>query len=554
MSLLRRLFGRSQNNPYAAGIALYEEGRFTEAIDHLREAARQDHSSPAGALASFYLRQAQTAEGRRLLQAGRAAEAARVLGEVAALETTFADVQFLHGAALGFAGQWDDALRAARCALRLNPDYSEARLLEACALDAAGRPREAAASLNDLLESGRRVVNLLISDLAQAGPYTENTVPSDLAARLAASLQPDDHQGELAEAVALCRNGAWHEGIARLRLLVSARPDYPDYRVRLGAALFQVGQIEEALREADAAVARNPYYRNAQVLRALILADQRRLEAAWQLADQLTETRGPTQLATQEDLLLAYLAAVLGLLTGRPDVARRRLEPWGDLTRIFPWAQLLRVALAELSGQSSQLGVWLAALVTAWPNDPDYRHCQVCHQLERGELAAAERALTHWPLPPPKEADPRPLLLAAALRLRAGRTVDIDTLARQMAAAPAVRFLSARSAAASGQWHQAGDRAQALWEDGYHIEPVARLLAAAARELPSDASSLSDWSPPLVLPEAALPDTVAVLHRQGRSEEAQGWVGRHGQLQPEVLRWQWLSADFWLDPIRRWIS
>ena len=125
MSLLGRLFGQSQDDPYTEGIVLYEAGRFADAITSLRRAGQEKHSGPESSLITFHLRQALLGEGRRLLRAGRADDALPYLAEAAAAWESFPDVQFLHGTALGLTGDWAQPLLAAHQGLPFKADYCE---------------------------------------------------------------------------------------------------------------------------------------------------------------------------------------------------------------------------------------------------------------------------------------------------------------------------------------------------------------------------------------------------------------------------------------------
>lgn len=581
MSLLSKLLGRHESDPYAQGLALYEEGRFAEAAARLREAAQRQRRSAAGSLAAFYQRQALVAEGRRLLLAGAPAAAIPFLAEAVAAWETFPDLHFLLGLAQGLSGAWDEALQSSARALRRNADYVEARLLEAAALVELGRRREAAASLDKLLESGRRVDHPLIEALARPGGYAAEAVPGDLAARLRGVVAGASREGDMAAAVALCRSGRWAEGVVQLRALCAERPDYPDYRVKLAAALFQTGADDEALREVEQALARNPRYRTAAHLKALILADAGRYAEAWAvIAAHPPSAAGGGN--PHEALFATYLAGVLSLLTGDPAATLKALEEWGDLTLTFPRGELLRAAAESLLGRAAAAGQRLAALAAGWPGESDYQHFLVCELLARGDLPGAERALGRWPGDPAEPVDDRPLLLAAALAVGQGRSPQLPPPEPGGGLSPAARWLQARADAARGDWAACAAAAEGLWADGFATEPLVRLwLAALVRGASSSgprpglesatggsaaavaaeraaaepaAAARGAWRPPAVVPEAAVPSVLGLLYGSGRAAEAEALGALYRQLHGEDLRWTWLWPEFWLRPIRRWIG
>ena len=554
MSLLDRLFGRRTGDPNAEGIAHYEAGRFAEAVDALRHVAGKQRSTPAGSLASFHLRLALVARGRELLRAGQPTDAVAPLQEAATAWESFADLQFLLGTAQGLMGDWTAALASAHAAERLNPDYCEARLLAACALVHLGREREAAASLNKLLESGRRVDNPLVTTLARADGYDERNLPANLDSLLARVAVGEDREAEVAAAVALCRGGHWQQGVARLQDLVARHPEYPDYRVKLAAALFQVGDSAGALAEVDQALRLNPAYRTASILKALILADHGRLESAHEVLALVEAAGEPGSLRGQEDLLAAYLAGVTGLLTGRTAAAAESLAGWGEMTSTFPRAELLRVALADLAGKESRAAGLLEALAGAWPTDPDYQYFFACFLLQQGDQNELQKVLARWPTPDPGAAtDDRPLRLTARLALQELRDPELPP-ATAGPPSPAWRLLVAEDLARRRRWQECWQETSALLAAGNCTEEVVRLQTEAAAHQADRADLPPDWLPPAVLPSAVVPALLWYYHRQERAEEAERLLARYRDLHPEQLRWTWLAPAFWLDPVRRWIG
>jgi tetratricopeptide (TPR) repeat protein len=558
MSLLSRFFGRRGEDPYQEGIALYESGRFAEAVPVLRRAAVDAHGTATGSLATFHLRQALLREGRRLLRAGQAEQAVPLLDEAAA-EADYPDLRFWSGAARGLAGDWEGALAAAHAALRRKPDYPEARLLEACALARLERPAEAANSLDQLVESGRRLQHPLVTALSRSGGYSAADLPTDLGRRLEEIVSGQDQDESLAAAVALCRAGEWDEGVRALRSLVAGHPGYPDYRVRLAAALFQQGELAEAEREVVQALAINPRFRSAVHLQALILADRHRLAAA---AGVLAAFQTPDEGSRRdhEELFAAYLRSVLALLTGHRHAVDRILDRWGDLTRSFPRAEMLRAAADDLAGRHAAAAGRLAALTAAWPGDVEYLHWRTCLLLSLGDLDGAEKALARWPAGQEHSTDERPSLLSARLALARGEPESALALLSSLESGGsgiAARWLEAEAAAGQGDWQALQVSIQGLLDEGLVTERAVGLLVRARTQLagaPAAAGSAPGWLPPAVLPETVVADLVPYLHAAGRSDEAAAILRPLAGLHPEDLRWVWLEPATWLAPVRRWIS
>jgi tetratricopeptide (TPR) repeat protein len=569
----------------ARGLALLEQGRFDEAADLLRGAALGAGGVPGDSLASYHFRQALVGEGRRLLRSGEAGRAVPWLAEAASLWPDYADLQFLHGASLllGGGSGADDALGAARRSLRLNPDYLEARLLEAVALQQRGRAREAAAALDALVESGRRVKHWLVAELTPGAPYRAENVPADLDGRLRRVVSGSSPKEDVAAAVALCRAGHWADGLARFEELVRQHPRYPDYRTRQAAALYQLGRGDEALAAVDAALALNENYSVAQDLRGLVLCDVLRVREArdhFRAVDGLRAGQAAPGAAppmpTHELLFGAYLRALASLLCGEPEAAFAALPASPDLGREFARAELLRAAAEDLAGRRAACARRLAWLAEAWPGEPLYQHLLVCHLLEAGQVKEAVAALGRWP--GATGADPRPLYLENELRLLQRReTVAPSRGAAGSAAAPSApaaepgapvgftetadvavvadeawQLQAARAALRRGEAAAAWDICAGLEQAGWTTEPLVALRTQAALRL--DGGPAAGWEPPAVAPLADLAARVAWLHARGRGAEAERLAAAVGRLHPERVVGWWLSVRFWLAPVRGWVS
>lgn len=552
MAFFRRLFGGRSGDTYSRGIALFEEGRSAEAVELLRDVYRKDMASPQGSVAGLYLRQALVAEGRRLLAAGDAAGAAAVLAEAVEFWPDFPDLQFITGAARGLAGQWDGALAASRRALRRNGDYCEARLLEVCALVGLQRGPESVEAAGALLESGRRVDHHLLDTL--------DASPGDLAARpdltdiLRRTVVGDDIKQQLTEAVSLCRAGRWQQGLELFARLCTDRPDYPDIRAKHAAALYQRGDLPAALAEVEAALALNARYRTAVSLKGLIMAEAGDPEGArTYLAEAVPRVDGAP--GRHEELFVAYLRAVLELLAGDLDQCRSLLAPWPDLAHQFARAAVLLAACDHLQGKPDAALHRLADVGDIWSSDGEIRFLRGALLLELQQWHALDDLLLHWPQ---AADDPRPLLLRARLDVARGRP---PVLPDEPPATPddglyvhpaAWRQLEAAASLAAGDVAAAWDLLLAQFESGQADEETGRLMLRAAPG--------AGQRPPANLagrigaPDSWGPDLCRDLRRRGEGLAAEQFVDARRKVRPDQLRWSWLAAGFWLDPVRRWLA
>lgn len=562
MSILDRFLGTQRSKAYAEGIALLEEGHYAEAVSRLRVAVEGRADSTSGSLASFHFRQALVAEGRHLLRNQRAQDAVLYLGEAVSLWDRYPDLHCLHGVALGFAGAWDKALESARTALRLNPDYIEARLLETVALNEDGRGTESADSLNALLESGRRIDHWLIDSLAKDGQYSASDLPQTMSELLLQAMSGRSEKEDVAAAVSLCRSGKWEEGLAGFAALVQKRPNYPDYRTRYAAALFQLGRNTDALAEVEAALALNDTYRTAADLKGLIMADSGRLlEARTYLQEADKQLADGRPASAHEELFGTYLRAVLALLTGRPESIQGMLVGWPDLGRNFARAELLLAAADYLCDRPGSCGQRLAELVEEWPADADYFHLLACFHLQQQHLKDVTTVLGNWPAAKSSTPDHRALFLEGCLAVCQGRVPavrdDVAAAAEADENTPefspeAWAFLSARAAFLQGKDSECWKICQDLTDRGFGSERVLRLQIAA---LASGAEGVdATWQPEGILPDSCLPVTHYLHLSRLETDRANDLVENHRAVHPDSLIGHWLSARFWLDPIRNWIA
>jgi len=587
MSLWERFLGNRRNRACAEGVSLLEQGNYAEAVAILRKASLDSSSHPTGSLASFHFRQALVALGRRHLQAGANAEAAACFTEAVKLWDQYPDLHCLLGAARGRGGDWDEALAGARTALRRNPDYAEARLLESAALQKLDRLVEAADSLNALVESGRRVEHWLINGLGGKNRFTPQDLPADLEVLLINSLSGQSEKEEVAAAVAQCRAGHWQEGLDRFADLVQKRPRYPDYRTRHSAALFHLGRNTEALAEADAALALNDSYRTAINLKGLILADAGRLREAREFLDSADDADGKgSQGAAHEELFGAYLRGVLALLSGQPGRVGELLGSWGELGKNFARAELLLAASEDLRGDSGACGRRLAGLAEEWTAESVYFFLLACHHLRHRRFEEAAGVLGRWPAASAGP-DRRPLFLEAALALEQGRVPELPDETRGISpdgggasaataevpaevvaeATPegdtespdntiphpeAWSFLNARAELLRGDGGSAWTICENLISAGFITEPIVQLQIAAASA--ARGAFPEGWNPPAIRPESCLPGLIYLGVDRNESGEGAVLLEKYRRVHPEQITPQWLSPDFWLDPVRNWIA
>jgi tetratricopeptide (TPR) repeat protein len=147
---------------FAQGIETLEHARWDEAESLLKRAI--EHSDPD-------LKQ-QLERAHRHLEHGEATAAFHLLREIVPEHQDYPDLHFVLGLAELKLGHFDDALGSLARALELNPDFHDARVQFACALECVGETEHAARQLALVLESEpahRRALELMAGWTERAG-------------------------------------------------------------------------------------------------------------------------------------------------------------------------------------------------------------------------------------------------------------------------------------------------------------------------------------------------------------------------------------------------
>jgi tetratricopeptide (TPR) repeat protein len=169
---------------------------------------------------------------------------------------------FDYGMALQKEGQWEQAEKQYKSALRFNSADPKSHINLAAVLMAQARFDEAAPHMETALrlQPNDGEFHLGYATLLQrlgrgdeAGPHYE----------AAARLLPDSPEAHYNYALFLASTGKGDESVNELRRVVQLKPDYLDVQMRLADALFANDNLEEAKTHYAAALRANPTLANA---------------------------------------------------------------------------------------------------------------------------------------------------------------------------------------------------------------------------------------------------------------------------------------------------
>src|SRR5688572_5500174 len=214
-----------------------------------------------------------------------------------------------------------------RQALRHKPDFADARVVLACALEALGRLEPAAAELAAALEQRPDDFGALY---LQAGLLRRLGRLEDAAGALRRALAIDPRSLDARSMLfhVLDARGDPAGAVRELEAMLEQRPDWPEALYNYGVVLKKVARLAEAERALRRAIAAQPGFARAYRMLGGVLLGQCRVEEAVQLYRQAPRD---AELASAE---LFALNASAGIAEG--ELFERHAAFGRDLERDFP--------------------------------------------------------------------------------------------------------------------------------------------------------------------------------------------------------------------------
>jgi len=221
----------------------------------------------------------------------------------------------------------------------------------------------------------------------------------------------------------------------------------------------------------------------------------------------------------------------------------------------------LLAAADDLSDRSLSCGSRLAELAGEWKAETDYHFLLACHYLLHRQYNDVAGVISRWPDAVDGKDDWRQIYLECCLSLCQGRVPILPIKADLINVAGgdeelvgvAWESLAIRTAFLKKEDQGCWESCQGLVDQGYTTERILKIMLASSSNVNIDVEN-SGWEPPNVLPESCLPGLFFLLMKQGRQEAAVAMLNKYKNPHPEMLSGWWLSASFWLRPIRGWIA
>ena len=254
---------QARNAHFNLGKALYNQGRYEEALEATRIAVEQ-------APDDFEI---HANLGSILNTLGRFKEAETHLRRALALNPQGRDAHVNLGAALYKLGRYEEALAATRVAVEQGPDFSEAHVNLGTILNALGRYEEAIDALAqavalDPASPQAAELHFLMGQAAE-----ENGQPEVAAEYYMRASEIDPRHTKAIRRLALLRleQQRYDEALEFFQQLIDIDPSDAVACGNMGIVLFYLGRSDEALQSFDRALELDPTLENARANREAVL-------------------------------------------------------------------------------------------------------------------------------------------------------------------------------------------------------------------------------------------------------------------------------------------
>jgi tetratricopeptide (TPR) repeat protein len=300
----------------ALGLSSHQAGALDEAERLYRAAATADpwDAQPWFLLGVLYRGQ------------GRDSEAAASYTEALRLRPEFVEARNNLGNALGGLGRWAEALPCYEQVLRQRPDYPEAHNNLGVAHRRLNRPDRAADCYREALRLRPHYAEAH-NNLGDALQALDRDEEAAACYREALRLRPDHAEAHNNLGAALEKLGRPEEAAAEHREALRLRPGYVEAHSNLGNALLALRRYDEALACYREALRLRPAYPEGHYNMGLALAEQGKTEEAARCYGEALRLRPDYEAASQNlgNALIALgrtdeaLAALDDILSHRPD-------------------------------------------------------------------------------------------------------------------------------------------------------------------------------------------------------------------------------------------
>ncbi|MCC7102520.1 MAG: tetratricopeptide repeat protein [Fimbriimonadaceae bacterium] len=260
MGVLDKWFVFGRDPKFDEGIRAYQREDFDEAIVHLTGyISRKPVDFTLTRLAKLYLSECLSKKG----DACKSEDAILLFRESTLVQPNFADNHFRLARALTQCGQTQEAIRAANRALEINPQFVAAHLIKAILHYQVEECDVAMNSVIDAIELQPSLDNPTYQAFVELHNAGKNEQAIDLLWTLCGAVSCDLTKEQIQQAVSFATDGRHEDACDLFLRLIESVPRYADVRCRYGECLMELGHLEAAREQFEAALAINPTYADA---------------------------------------------------------------------------------------------------------------------------------------------------------------------------------------------------------------------------------------------------------------------------------------------------
>jgi tetratricopeptide (TPR) repeat protein len=257
----RLLKGAKGEDSYQKGISLFNEGKYDQAVEVLEGVIAESKSrgSPIAKLGAFYAAEARAKIGIARFYRGEFSKAQEQFEAALAENPHYPDLYYYLGVVHHHSGNLDKAIENLRRATQLNAQYAEATCYLGIALHDAGFFEQAEEAFSRALELARKAPNPLSRILVDKLEGKSFDLPLVRELR-AIVVENTEFENNVKEGASAFNRGDFRRAAELFSTAVGSKPGYPDIHCRLGIALLECDEVEEARVAFEKAVELNPEY------------------------------------------------------------------------------------------------------------------------------------------------------------------------------------------------------------------------------------------------------------------------------------------------------
>jgi tetratricopeptide (TPR) repeat protein len=272
MAFVSKWFGFGHDPAFDDGVRAFEKRSFQEAVGHFRESASGSADRALKDRAKSYLAGCLGKMARAQFDAREFDSARSFAREATDVRPQFADLWLLRARIEKALSQWDDARESVATALEINPNYGAALVLRGVLLLHVGETQTGFRSVQEGIKMDDRLIGM--EWLEGEAAFRRGEFLDALSHFEQIEPRGSDIHDILSRGDELAKKGEWRAAANLYSAVTEIAPAYADVRIRHGQALLELGELDQANRAFQHAIAVNPEFAEAYALMGIVARRQ----------------------------------------------------------------------------------------------------------------------------------------------------------------------------------------------------------------------------------------------------------------------------------------